>query len=144
MKLRGKVALVTGAGRGIGQGCALALAAAGATVLVNDRPGSPDLANTVAAVRAMGQSAIPVEADVFSRDGCEQLMADSLAAAGRLDILVSNPAWSERHPFLEFDPQTFEKVIGATLIAGFHMSQLAARQMVAQGGGGKKQDHPRR
>jgi glucose 1-dehydrogenase len=137
MKLKGKVALITGAGRGIGRGCALAIAAAGATVVVNDRPGSPDLADTVSAVQALGQKAIPVESDAFSRQGCEMLMAEALAAAGRLDVLVGNPAWSQRQSFLEFDPQIFEKVIGATLVAGFHISQLAARQMVTQGNGGK-------
>jgi glucose 1-dehydrogenase len=137
MRLEGKTALVTGAGRGIGLGCALELAREGAAVVINDRPGSPDLAAAVAAVEAAGGQAIPVEADVFNRAGCERLLDEAIKALGHLDILVSNPAWSRRMPFLEFDPDIFERVVQATLIAGFHMSQLVARHQVERGSGGK-------
>ena len=132
MRLEGKTALVTGAGRGIGKGCALELAHEGARIVVNDRPGSPDLASTVAEIEVLGGEAIPIEADVFSRSGCEQLVGEAVAAVGTLDILVSNPAMSVRQSFLDFDPDTFERVIQATLIGGFHMSQLVARHMVAR------------
>ena len=56
---------------------------------------------------------------------------------GRIDILVSNPAFSRRAPFLEFSPELWAKTLEGTLSAGFHMSQLIARHMVARGGGGK-------
>ncbi|MCA9987532.1 MAG: SDR family oxidoreductase [Anaerolineales bacterium] len=135
--LTGKVALVTGAGRGIGKGCALALAAAGATVVLNDRPDSPDLATAVAEVNALGNGGYGVEADVFGRNGCEQLLTEALRLAGQVDILVSNPARSSRAPFLEFSLENFESTIQATLIGGFNMSQLAARHMVERGEGGK-------
>ncbi len=130
MKLAGKIALVTGAGRGIGKGCALELARAGADVMINDRPGSPDLAATAEEIRALGRRAWPVEADVFSRAGCEGLVAQALAAAGRIDILVSNPALNVRADFLELDPGLFEKIVQGTLISGFHISQLVARHMI--------------
>lgn len=137
MRLEGKTALITGAGRGIGKGCALELAREGARIVVNDRPGSSDLASVVAEIEALGAEATPIEADVFSRSGCEQLVDEAVAAIGIVDILVSNPAMTVRQSFLDFDPAIFERVIQATLIGGFHMSQLGARQMVAQGGGGK-------
>jgi len=135
--LSGKVALVTGAGRGIGKGCALELARSGADVVINDRPGSPDLAATAEEIRALGRICHAIEADVFSRAGCEQFVADVLAATGRIDILVSNPAFSRRGAFLEYSPEVFEQTIAGTLTSGFHMSQLVARHMVERGGGGK-------
>lgn len=137
MNLAGKVALVTGSGCGIGLGCAQELSRAGALVVLNDRPGSPDLAAAVAAIRGAGGTADGVEADCFSRDGCQLLLNDVLRRHGRIDILVSNPAFSRRGRFLDYDPDLFESTLRGTLTAGFHMSQLAARQFVAQGGGGK-------
>lgn len=135
--LSGKVALVTGAGRGIGQGCALQLARCGADLIINDRPGSPDLLSTAEEIRSLGRKCIALEADVFSRAGCEQLLQAALAATPRIDILISNPAFSRRNSFLEYSPEMFERTIQGTLISGFHMSQLVARHMVARGGGGK-------
>ena len=70
MRLDGKRALVTGAGRGIGRGCALELARDGADLLINDRPGSPDLEATANDIRALGRDCQVIEEDVFSRDGC--------------------------------------------------------------------------
>jgi glucose 1-dehydrogenase len=137
MTLEGKWALVTGAGRGIGRACALALAREGADLILNDRPGSPDLAATLATVRARGGQAHGFEADVFSRKGCAALVAEALSVTGRIDILVSNPAYSKRAPFLEFSPEEFDRVVDATFKAGFHLSQLVARHMVERGGGGK-------
>ena len=99
--LSGKVALVTGAGRGIGKGCALAMARAGATLVINDRPDNPNLDNTAAEIRALGQTAYPVGADVFSRAGCEFLVAEALRLAGHIDILVSNPARSTRYKLVK-------------------------------------------
>ena len=130
--LKGKTALVTGAGRGIGKGCALELARVGATLIINDRPGSPDLATTAQEIRDLGAECESIEGDVFTRAGCEQLVAVAQGSARRIDVLVSNPACSVRSSFLEFDPSDFERVIAGTLTAGFHLSQLVARQMVAQ------------
>jgi len=130
MTLEGKQALVTGAGRGIGKGCALELARKGADVVINDRPDSPDIAATVKEVEAMGRKCIPVESDVFSRAGCEDLVKKAIDAVGQIDILVSNPAASKRSNFLEYDPKDFDWVIQGALVSGFNMSQLVARHMV--------------
>jgi len=135
--LSSKIALVTGSGRGIGKGCAIELARAGADVVINDRPDSPDLETTAAEIRALGRRCEIVGSDVFTRAGCESLVERALAAMGRIDILISNPAFSQRGDFLTYDPAIFEKTIQGTLTAGFHLSQLAARHMVARGGGGK-------
>jgi NAD(P)-dependent dehydrogenase (short-subunit alcohol dehydrogenase family) len=64
-------------------------------------------------------------------------VARTITALGRIDILVSNPAFSRRGDFLEYDPTTFGRVLHGTLFGGFHMSQFVARHMVERGGGGK-------
>lgn len=137
MNLHGKVALVTGAGRGIGRGCALQLAMQGADLIINDRPGSTDLDSTTNEIRSLGRTCYAVAADVFSRSGCEQVLNLALLKAGKIDILVSNPAYSRRGAFLDYSPELFERTIQGTLTSGFHMSQLVAQHMVSRGGGGK-------
>lgn len=137
MNFKGKTALVTGAGRGIGKGCALELAAAGSDVVINDRPGSPDLESTAGEIRALGRTCHAIEADIFSRAGCEQLVEQTLQAAPRLSILVSNPAYSRRAAFLDYPVEDYQKTIDGTLSSGFHMAQLVGRHLVEQGSGGK-------
>jgi glucose 1-dehydrogenase len=137
MKLQGKKALVTGAARGIGRGCALELARAGADVAANDRERTPAALAIVAEIQALGRQAVLVEGDAFVRPSCEAVVAAALQALGRIDVFVSNPALNRRAPFLEYDPAAFDKVLQGTLCGGFHMSQLVARHMVQRGGGGK-------
>ncbi len=137
MDLSGKIALVTGGGRGIGKGCALELARCGADIVVNDRPGSPDLAATASEIAALGGRCVPLEANAFSRKGCEELVEMALSEMGQIDILISNPAYGKRANYLDITPEEFDKVIDATFKAGFHMSQLIGRHMVERGGGGK-------
>jgi glucose 1-dehydrogenase len=136
MKLTGKTALVTGAGQGIGRGCALELAKAGANIAINDCDASPLTASLQAEIEALGRRAAVVAGDAFDRSSCESIVARSIEAFGSIDILVSNPAYSRRGDFLNYDPQTFDEIIRGTLTAGFHMSQLVARQMVVAGRGG--------
>lgn len=137
MKLLGKHALVTGAARGIGRGCALELARAGANVAINDLERTAEGEATVAEIRALGRHAILVEGDAFEHDSCGEIVERTLEAFGRIDVLVSNPAYSRRVDFLDYPPETFHKVLQGTLAGGFSMSQAVARHMVARGGGGK-------
>lgn len=137
MNLAGKTALVTGAGRGIGKGCALELAASGAQVVINDRPGSPDLLQTAEEIRSAGRTCHVFEADIFSREGCKRFVEYAIETCGRINILISNPAYSRRCAFLDYPAEEFERTLAGTLTSGFHLSQLVARQMVEQGDGGK-------
>lgn len=137
MKLDGKVALVTGAARGIGKGCALELARAGADVAINDRTASPDALATIREIESLGRRGLLVEGDAFARDAVSGILRRTLEAFGRVDILVSNPAFSRRGDFLGYDPDLFDRTLQGTLCGGFHMSQLVARHMVERGGGGK-------
>jgi glucose 1-dehydrogenase len=136
MKLLGRKALVTGAGRGIGRGCAVELARAGADVAVNDLS-RPEAEAVAAEILALGRVAAVVDGDTFERPSCESVVTRAVGALGRLDVLVSNPAFSRRGDFLDYDPALFERVVRGTLFGGFHMGQLVARHMVARGGGGK-------
>jgi len=136
MNLTNKTALVTGAAQGIGRGCALELARAGADIVINDRQESPLTHSLQAEIEACGRRACVVTGDAFQRADCERIVAKSIESLGPLDCLISNPAYSRRGAFLDYDPETFEKTLQGTLTAGFHMSQLVARQMVARGRGG--------
>lgn len=137
LKLAGRKALITGAGRGIGRGCALELARAGADVAINDLQASAETEAIIAEIEALGRQAIIVAGDAFSRSSCENFVQQAIQGLGQLDILISNPAFSRRGDFLDYDPELFERVVRGTLTAGFHVSQLVARHMVARGSGGK-------
>lgn len=137
MQLSGRMALVTGAGRGIGRGCAVALARAGADVAINDRIDDDDLRAVVAEIEGHGRRAVQVAGDAFERGECERIAAETIAALGRIDILVAVPAFSRRASFLEYPADLFERTLRGTLTAGFHVSQIVARHMVSRGGRGK-------
>jgi glucose 1-dehydrogenase len=136
-RLDGKRALVTGAGRGIGKGCAIELAEAGAELILNDHPGSEELAETAAQIRDLGSPCHAIEADVFSRYGIDNLVAQAVELAGGIDILVSNPAHGKRGGFLDFPAEEFDRIIDGTFKSGFYLSQAIARHMADNGNGGK-------
>lgn len=134
-KLDGKVAIVTGAGRGIGQAYALALAEAGADVAVID---VISMDETLAAVKALGRRAVGVKADLAKGEKeAPKIVAKVVKALGRVDILVNNAGIIRREPFLEHSAKNWNDVISVNLSTPFFLSQAAARQMVKQGGGGK-------
>lgn len=137
MKLAGKLALVTGAARGIGRGCAFALAREGADVAVNDRVDDDDLRSVAAEIGRLGRRAVVLPGDAFEHASCERIVAGAVDGLGHIDILVSVPAFSRRGAFLEYPPELVTRTLEGTLAAGFWMSQAAARHMVARGGGGK-------
>ncbi len=137
MKLTGKIALVTGAARGIGRGCALAFAQAGADVAINDRTESDALRSVAAEIAALGRRAAVVAGDAFQSASCEEIAARAIGELGHLDILVSVPAFSRRGAFLEYPAELFTRTVEGTLAPGFWMSQIVARHMVARGGRGK-------
>ena len=134
-KLDGKVAIVTGAGRGIGQAYALALAEAGADVAVVDVIAMDE---TLAAVRALGRRAVGVKADLAKGEKeAPKILAKVVKALGRVDILVNNAGIIRREPFLEHSAKNWNDVISINLSTPFFLSQAAAQQMVKQGKGGK-------
>jgi glucose 1-dehydrogenase len=138
MRLKDKVALVTGASSGIGAAIAARFAAEGARVAVNYRPNSPkDRDAAQAAVAGFGDYAIAVEADVSQRDQVEAMIATIVKAFGRIDVAVSNAGIEIKKGFLDTTDDEWNRVLGVNLYGSFVVSQAAARAMVQQGGGGR-------
>tara|TARA_B100000809_G_scaffold223850_1_gene233619 strand:+ start:1272 stop:2027 length:756 start_codon:yes stop_codon:yes gene_type:complete len=134
--LSGKVALITGASRGIGRGCAEQMAQCGADVAINYRS-HPDEADEVAdVVRSLGGRAATFGADVSDRTAVDAMVAGAAQQLGRVDIVVANAYYSKRQPFLELDVEGVRRTLDVTLMGAFHVAQAGARQMVQQGGGG--------
>ncbi len=135
-ELADQVALVTGGGRGIGRGIAIELAKAGAAVAINyhsDRAAAEDVAREV---ERAGSRALLVQGDVADLAVVERLVADTVAAFGRLTIAVGNAVYSDRQPFYEADLVGFRRTIDVTMWGSFYLLRAAARQMIAQGPGG--------
>lgn len=133
-----KVAIVTGAGQGIGAAIAHALADAGARVAVNDI--NPDRAERVAhAIRDRGGEAVGISADISNKFQCVHLVETTRAEWGRLDILVNNAAVEPSAPILALDEWDWQRCIDVNLKGVFFMSQLCGRVMKdenAERGGG--------
>jgi glucose 1-dehydrogenase len=137
MRLQGKTAVVTGAGTGIGQAIALAFAKEGASVVV-DYVGNASVAeDTLKKLKAMGCKAIGVAADVSNPDQVSALFQQTLAAFGRLDIMVNNAGIEKKFAFVDYPFEEWQKILAVNLTGTFLCSQGAARQMIAQGGGGR-------
>lgn len=136
INLDGKVALISGASRGIGRGIALRMGRSGAKVAVNYRT-HPDEAEEVAAeIRDAGSDALVYGADVSDRDAVDAMVAATVEQFGRLDIVVSNAYYSKREPFLDLELDGARRTLDVTFWGAFHMAQAGARQMVKQGEGG--------
>jgi len=134
-RVEGKVALVTGAGGGIGGAGAEGLGREGAAVLCTDVDGAAAEA-TAGRIRAGGERAAALGLDVRDRQAVDAAVAAAVREFGRLDILVECAGISHRLNFLELDAETWDRIIGVNLTGMFHLGQAAARQMVKQGGGG--------
>ncbi len=134
--LQGQVALVTGASRGIGRAAAIALAQAGADVAINYRS-HPEEAEEVAEVcRAAGVRARLAQADVADLEAVERAVAETVEQFGKLDIAVSNAAYSDRDTFYLADMEGFRRTVNVTMWGAFHLVRSAARHMVERGAGG--------
>jgi glucose 1-dehydrogenase len=138
-RFEGKVALITGAARGIGRGIALALAEEGADIIANDLPATEGLGarGTADEVAAIGRAALAYDADVSSREQVAALFAAGVAQFGRVDVVVANAAFSIREPVVEARWEHVLRTIEVTQFGVFHTCQAAAQQMVRQGSGGK-------
>jgi len=134
MELDGKVALVTGAGRGIGRAIAFGLARAGAWLAVNDIDASSAQA-TASDLAAAGHSAAAFPADVADPQAVSALVAAITARWARLDVLVNNAGVEPVGPILDFALADWQRTLAVNLTAPFLTSQAAGRVMQAQGGG---------
>ncbi len=132
-KLTDQVALVTGAGRGLGRALAVGLAEAGAHIAGVYRTGYEE---TRRQVEALGRRFYPIQADLAA-DPTATVVEQALKGLGRLDILVNNAGTIRRAPALDYTERDWDEVMALNLKSGFFLSQAAARHWVAQGRGGK-------
>lgn len=137
MLLENKVAIVTGANSGIGRAIALALAVAGASVTI-DYVVDPESAEVLEQqINNLGEKAIMVDADVSKLTDLQTLIDKTVDAFGRLDIMVNNAGIETRTSILNTTEQQYDKVMAVNLKSAFFGTQLAAKQMIKQGGGGR-------
>ena len=130
--LTGKVAMVTGANTGIGQGVAVALARAGADIAA---VGRSDPAETARAVEAAGRRFLSIRADLGSIEPVERVVAEAVDGLGRIDILVNNAGIIRRADSIDFTEADWDAVVDTNLKTVFFLSQAAARRMIPAGGG---------
>ncbi len=136
MQFDGQSGLVTGGSRGIGRGCALELAKAGANVAINYHSNAEAANEVVAEIKQMGREAIAIQADVSDQASVEQMLAKAAETFGSLDFFVSNAAQSEREMMIEADMEGFRRTVDVTMWGAFYGLRAAAQQMVKQGTGG--------
>jgi NAD(P)-dependent dehydrogenase (short-subunit alcohol dehydrogenase family) len=132
MLLAGKAAIVTGAAQGIGRACAIRLALEGASVAVCDVNADAGAA-VVRAIEADRGTAVFLSCNVARAADVESVVAATLSAFGRIDVLVNNAGILDDAPFLDLPVDEFDRVLGVNLRGAFLMAQAAARQMVRQG-----------
>jgi 2-hydroxycyclohexanecarboxyl-CoA dehydrogenase len=134
LKLSGKTALVTGAGRGIGRAIALTLAREGCRVGTADiLPGSA--AAAAADVEALGVKGFALPVDLTSRAEVESMVDEALAQFGQIDILVNNAGWDRMGLFLDTDEVTWDRIIAVNLKAMLYVCKAVLPHMVARGAG---------
>jgi 7-alpha-hydroxysteroid dehydrogenase len=134
-KLTDRVALVTGAGRGIGAGIAVAFAEAGADVVCAART-EAQIEETAARVRATGRRALALRCDVTDPASLERLVAETLAGLGRLDLLVNNAGGTPPRPALATSLEFFERAYRFNTTSAFLLTKLCVPRMVESAGGG--------
>jgi glucose 1-dehydrogenase len=135
--LKGRVCVVTGGNSGIGKAIVMALASQGASIVIDWIADEQATEAVEASVRALGDQVLGVEADVSKLDDLERLVAATVKAFGRLDVMVNNAGVETRTSILDTTEQQYERVLAINLKSAFFGTQLAARQMIAQGGGGR-------
>jgi glucose 1-dehydrogenase len=136
MSLEGKNALVTGASRGIGRGCAIELARRGANVALNYRSHTNEAEEVKREIESLGRNAILLQADVCELSAVEEMVARTAEEFGSLDLFVSNAASSDRELMIDADIEGFRRTVDVTMWGAFHGVRSSAQQMVKQGGGG--------
>jgi glucose 1-dehydrogenase len=136
MLLTGKTIVVTGGNTGIGEAIVSAAAAEGANVVIDYVAHPEETTELIAKVRAAGGQAVGVEADVSVTADLQRMIQTAVDTYGRLDVLINNAGIETRTGLLDTTEADFDKVIAVNLKSAFFGTQLAAKQFIAQGGGG--------
>jgi glucose 1-dehydrogenase len=137
MSVKDKVAIVTGGNSGIGKAIALGLANAGASIVI-DYIADPDATSALEReIASLGDKAIGVEADVSQIVDLQKLIDAAVAEFGRVDVMVNNAGVETRTSVLDTTEAQYDRVLSINLKSAFFGTQIAARQMIKQGGGGR-------
>jgi glucose 1-dehydrogenase len=137
MRLRDQIAIVTGAGRGIGAALAKGLAREGAAVVVNYSRSAAAAESVVRDIVAAGGNAVAVQANVSKLGDHERLVSAAVQSFGQLNIVVNNAGIEFREPFLSTTEEQFDQTLGVNLKGVYFLSQAAARVMIRGGKGGR-------
>jgi glucose 1-dehydrogenase len=137
MSLQGKIAIVTGGNSGIGKAIALGFAKAGANIAI-DYVAHPDASEALEReIAVLGDIAIGIDADVSNVQQLQALVDATVTKFGRLDIMVNNAGVETRTSVLDTTEDQYDKVLAINLKSAFFGTQIAAKQMIKQGGGGR-------
>ncbi len=131
--LSGQVALVTGGNSGIGEGCASALGAAGARVVVNYFSNPEEADRVVTRISTGGSEAVAIQADVSQEPAVQALFRQAIDRFGTIDILINNAGLQQDAPFQEMTLEKWQKVIGVNLTGQFLCAREAAREFIRRG-----------
>jgi 3-oxoacyl-[acyl-carrier protein] reductase len=131
LKLEGKVALITGAGSGMGQAISLLFAREGADIVVNDID-LPSAEKTAAAVKQLGRRAMAIRADVADPEEVENMVARAAREFGGIHILVNNAGYAGGGPVLDTDAATWDRMLGVVLRGTYNCSRSAGKVMIKQ------------
>ena len=137
MSLKGKVAIVTGGNSGIGKSIVLALAEEGANIAIDYVANPAATEDLERRIVALGDGAVGVEADVSKVADLQRLVDTTVKELGRVDIMVNNAGIETRTSILDTTEAQYEKVLSINLKSAFFGTQIAAKQMIAQGDGGR-------
>jgi len=133
--LAGKIAIVTGANTGLGQGMAVGLAEAGADIVGVHR--SDNIGETKEKIESLGRKFLGVKADLMSTQPIQNIIDKSVEAFGKIDILVNNAGVIRREDAIDFSEEDWDDVLNTNLKTVFFLSQAVAKQYIKQGTGGK-------
>ena len=137
MNLKDKVAIVTGGNSGIGMAIVLALAEQGANIVI-DYVAHPEATEALEKrVHALGDQAVGVQADVSKVADLQRMVDTAVKSFGKLDVMVNNAGVETRTSVLDTTEEQYQKVLDINLKSAFFGTQIAAKQMIAQGGGGR-------
>src|SRR3569833_269436 len=129
LRLDGQIAIITGAGRGVGRGIATVLADAGATIVCSART-KTEIDETVALIEKAGGKAVALTADVMKKADLVKLTEDTMAQFGRIDILINNAGGNEFRPFLEIGEEEFKFHFDWNTSSAFLLSQAVTPYML--------------
>ena len=133
--LRGKVALVTAASRGIGKAIAKELAKNGSSVIINYSKDDEGANSTLREIKELGGYAKVIKKNIAMKEQCQELIKEVIDTFGKIDILINNAAKSEIGLFIDVDDENFQSLINTNLLAPMYLSKYALNYMISKGNG---------